>query len=302
MGTKLMFSTTCHPQTDGQTKVVNRTLSQLLRTLVRSNLKNWEDCLPFTEFAYNRVVHSSTAHTPFEIVYGINPLSPLDLVPLPINDRSSLEGAKKAELMKKIHARIKQNIEQRNEQRARKANTGRKQVIFQPGEWVWVHMRKERFPTQRKSKLQPRGDGPFRVVERINDNAYKLALPGEYNVSATFNVSDLSPFHDADGDLRTNPLEEREDDAGRINSASGPVPNGDPWRIPEGPITRAEANEAQARLNGVIQGLMEGCARDTDLTDLKAPRNGGGLVHLLKGGFGAAGEPILALTLEAEGG
>jgi len=49
-------------------------------------------------------------------------------------------------------------------------------------------MRKERFPEQRKSKLQPRGDGPFQVLKRINDNAYKIELPSEYNVSTTFNV------------------------------------------------------------------------------------------------------------------
>ena len=57
MGTKLLFSTTCHPQTDGQTEVVNRTLTQLLRTVVHKNLKTWEDCLPFIEFAYNRAMH-----------------------------------------------------------------------------------------------------------------------------------------------------------------------------------------------------------------------------------------------------
>jgi len=55
-------------------------------------------------------------------------------------------------------------------------------------------MRKEWFPVQRRSKLLPRGDGPFQILERINDNAYKLDLPGEYNVSASFNVADLSPF------------------------------------------------------------------------------------------------------------
>ena len=50
--TKLLFSTTCHPQIDGQTEVVNRTLSSLLRTIIQKNLKNWEDCLSFIEFAY----------------------------------------------------------------------------------------------------------------------------------------------------------------------------------------------------------------------------------------------------------
>jgi hypothetical protein len=47
-------------------------------------------------------------------------------------------------------------------------------------------------PHKRHSKLLPRGDGPFQVLERINDNAYKLDLPGEYNVSATFNVIDIN--------------------------------------------------------------------------------------------------------------
>lgn len=66
-------------------------------------------------------------------------------------------------------------------------------------------MRKERFPAKRCSKLLPRGDGAFQVLERINDNAYKLDLPGEYNVSTTFNVNDLSPF-DVGDDLRANPF------------------------------------------------------------------------------------------------
>ena len=68
-------------------------------------------------------------------------------------------------------------------------------------------MRKEIFPARRRSKLHPRGDGPFQVLARINDNAYKLDLPGKYNISATFNVSDLSPF-DAGDNLRMNPFEE----------------------------------------------------------------------------------------------
>ncbi len=75
------------------------------------------------------------------------------------------------------------------------------------GDWVWVHFRKERFPAQRRSKLLPRGDGPFQVLEKVNDNAYKLDLPGEYNVSATFNVSDLTPYDDST-DLRSNPFPE----------------------------------------------------------------------------------------------
>jgi hypothetical protein len=73
------------------------------------------------------------------------------------------------------------NTEKKNEQYATKANKGRRQVIFEPGDWAWVHMRKERFSARRR-KLHPRGDGPFQVLERINNHAYKLDLPGDLSL------------------------------------------------------------------------------------------------------------------------
>ena len=84
LGTKLLFSTSNHPQTDGQTEVTNRTLDTLFRAIISKNLKSWEECLSICEFAYNRTLHTATNHSPFEVVYGFNPLTPLDLVPLPI--------------------------------------------------------------------------------------------------------------------------------------------------------------------------------------------------------------------------
>ena len=67
-------------------------------------------------------------------------------------------------------------------------------MIFEEEDWVWLHLRKDRFPKKRKSKLSPRGDGPFKELKRVNDNAYRLELPEEYNVHDTFNVVDLIPF------------------------------------------------------------------------------------------------------------
>ena len=259
LGTKLLFSTVAHPQMDGQTEVVNRTLTTLLHTIIQKNLKNWEDCLPFIEFAYNRSVHSSTNYSPFdEIVYVFNLLTPLDLLPLPIDERSSLDGKKKAEIVQQLHQHVKQQIEKKNEHYASKANKGTKRVLFEPGDWVWVHMRKERFPAQRKSKLAPRGDGPFQVLERINDNAYKIDLPGEYSVSATFNVADLSPF-DAGEDSRTNPFEERGNDAIQdqqvvsSSSSDDSSTSNDHFQILVGPITRAQAKILKKTLIGLMQ-------------------------------------------------
>jgi hypothetical protein len=84
LGTKLLFSTTCHPQTDGQTEVVNGALLTLLRSLIKKNIREWEECLPHIEFAYNREVHSTTNKCPFEVAYGFKPLAPIDLLPLPL--------------------------------------------------------------------------------------------------------------------------------------------------------------------------------------------------------------------------
>ncbi|KAH9686182.1 Endonuclease [Citrus sinensis] len=292
LGTKLLFSTTCHPQTDGQTEVVNRTLSTLLRAIIQKNLKTWEECLPHVEFAYNRTVHSATKFSPFEIVYGFNPLTPLDLLPLPIDERASMDGKKKAEFVKQLHERTRQHIEKRTKQYATQANKGRKQVVFQLGDWVWVHMRKERFPAQRRSVL-PRGDGPFQAVARINDNAYKLDLPGEYNVSATFNVSDLSPF-DVGDDWRTNPFEERGNDEnhqGNTIKASS-----DPLHIHGGPITRARAKKMQAVLNGLIEKIwIENAIQDARHHELGLERRQG-IVGIIQ----AIGQPNTQFGSNAE--
>ena len=80
---------------------------------------------------------------------------------------------------------------------------------MQPGDMVWVHFRKDIFPVQRKSKWMPRGDGPFKVLARINDNAYKIDLPtAEFGVSNTFNVADLTPYAGEDLDAsRSTPFQ-----------------------------------------------------------------------------------------------
>ena len=113
-----------------------------------------------------------------------------------------------------------------------------------------MHMRKERFAAQRRSKLLLRGDGPFQVVARVNDNAYKLDLPGEYNVSATFNVSDHFPF-DVGEDSRMNPFEER----GNDENHQGNTIKVSSEYIHGVPIIRARAKKMQATLNGLIEKM-----------------------------------------------
>jgi hypothetical protein len=59
----------------------------MLRAILKTNLKLWEECLPHIEFAYNRSVHSTTKVSPFQVVYGFNPRAPIDLLPLPPLER-----------------------------------------------------------------------------------------------------------------------------------------------------------------------------------------------------------------------
>ena len=65
----------------------------------------------------------------------------MDLLSLPINEMTSLDGENKAEMVKKLHESVRKHIEKKNEQYATKANKGSRQVLFEPGDWVWVLMR-----------------------------------------------------------------------------------------------------------------------------------------------------------------
>ncbi|KAK1698507.1 hypothetical protein QYE76_015204 [Lolium multiflorum] len=238
LGTKLLFSTTCHPQTDGQTEVVNRTLSQLLRSMIKKNLKEWEECLPHVEFAYNRAVHSTTELCPFEVVYGFKPITPLDLLPLPIHERVNMEASKRADYVKKIHEKTKELIEKKGKSNAARMNKKRKEMLFKPGDLVWVHFRKDRFPKLRKSKLKPRGAGPYKVLAKINDNAYSIDLPeDEFGVSNSFNVG--GDDEDIPTSLLPPSLPTEDEPAVKLKSNEVRI----------GPMTRARAKLLKQQVN-----------------------------------------------------
>nr|GEX33621.1 RNA-directed DNA polymerase [Tanacetum cinerariifolium] len=155
LGTKLKFSNSSHPQTDGQTEVTKRTLGSLLRALIATNMKQWEELFPRAEFAYNRAPSKTTGISHFMAVYGINPPTLLDLAVLDTSTKFSQEACDFAADIKAIHQRIHDKITKNSELLKYKHEKGRKDVLFQLGDLVCLHLRKERFPSKRRSKLSP---------------------------------------------------------------------------------------------------------------------------------------------------
>jgi hypothetical protein len=101
----------------------------------------------------------------------------------------------------------------------------------------------------RKSKLMSRAAGPFKILAKINDNAYKLELPPEFGVSPSFNISDLRPYMGEEDEipLRTTSMQEGEDDED-INTSATIIPSIEIL----GPITRSRAQELNHLINSFL--------------------------------------------------
>ena len=107
MDTKLTKSTAFHPQTDGQTEVVNRMIIQILHMYHSKHPRTWDESLPYVQHSYNRAIHSSTSHNPFEVCLGYQPLAPID-VSIPIMQSNQVpcldkEKEKAMRFIDKIH-------------------------------------------------------------------------------------------------------------------------------------------------------------------------------------------------------
>lgn len=108
---KLLFSTFHHLKIDGHTKVINKTLGSIIRTLVTKNLKYWELKLCHTEFAYNKSASYAIKFSPFESIYGVNPFMHITLIDLPKNDRIYGDARKQVEALIRIHQQVQNNIQ-----------------------------------------------------------------------------------------------------------------------------------------------------------------------------------------------
>jgi len=84
-------------------EVINRTLTSLLKSFVSKSLKDWDLKFPHVKFVYNRTPSYAIKHSPFEFVYGVNPLTPIDLLTIPMESRVCYEVELRAKEIEKLH-------------------------------------------------------------------------------------------------------------------------------------------------------------------------------------------------------
>jgi hypothetical protein len=88
-------------------------------------------------------VHSTTKVSPFQVMYGFNPSDPIDLFPLPPSETTYFNASQRSEFILKMHKTTKLNIEKMNEKYQIVGSKGRREVKLEPGDLVWLHLRKE---------------------------------------------------------------------------------------------------------------------------------------------------------------
>jgi hypothetical protein len=123
LGTNLAFSSAYHPQTDGQTEVVNRSLGYLLRSLVTEHHSQWDNILPQAEFAYNDSVNRSTGKSPFQVFYGMQPRGIYELRDSEQTATRSASAKEFTEAMKELHSQVKERLLDSSQEYKRRARS-----------------------------------------------------------------------------------------------------------------------------------------------------------------------------------
>jgi hypothetical protein len=196
LGTSLSFSSAYHPQMDGQIEFMNRSLGDLLRSLVTEHHNQWDQILPQVEFAYNDSLNRSTGQSPFQIVYGMQTRGFFELKYVEQTEFRSASAEGFAEEMKELHSRIKERLQNSSQEYKRRADQHRRELQFEFGDLILAHLRKERFPRGTYNKLKTKKIESCKVIRKFGANAYEIELPDGVGISLIFNVVDLYPYKD----------------------------------------------------------------------------------------------------------
>lgn len=189
MGTKLNMRTSYHPQSDGQTKRLNRCLKHYLRSMVSQRPHKWVKWLPLAEWWYNSTYNSCIKRTPFEALYGVQPR----LLCLTSDSRSVVGTVEEFQIQREaMNHLLKEAIRSAQNKYKQFADKKRQEACFNVSDWVFLKLQPYRqlsVAVRKYLKLSHKYCGPYQVLERVGTVAYKLALPQGSKIHPTFHVS-----------------------------------------------------------------------------------------------------------------
>jgi hypothetical protein len=190
MGIKPKLSTAYHPETDGQTEIINQILEQYLRNYVNYEQNDWVSHLPTAQIAYNSAATETTKVTPFYANYGYEPDFHKQTLPDAIMAEKAIITA---ERLRSLHAYMKKELEFVAERMTKYANSKRSRgPILERGDMVYL-LRRNILTKRPNEKLDHKKLGPFPVLRNIKDTSYELKLPESMKIHPVFHVSLLEP-------------------------------------------------------------------------------------------------------------
>jgi hypothetical protein len=193
-GTQVILSSAYHPQTDVQTERVNQCLEMYLRCVVHNDPKHWKAWLARVEIWYNSTHHTSLGFSPFKDLYGHEPN--IGLVPHVTVD-TSVTVAKMIEKLSTQETMLKEQLARAQNKMKQEADRHRRLQEYQVGERVLLKLQpyaQSSLVIRPLPKLAFIYFGPYTILERIGNTAYKLKLPEESQIHPVFHVSQLKSF------------------------------------------------------------------------------------------------------------
>lgn len=188
-GTQLRMSSARHPQTDGQTERVNQQIECYLRCFVSTHPSKWSKWLSLCEYWYNTNWHSATAKSPFEIIYGH---SPRHFGIAPDCTIASSDLSQWLEQRQVIFASVKQQLLRAQQRMKAQSDKHRTERSFSMGDQVFLKLQpyiQESVAPRANHKLAYKFFGPYTILERVGEVAYRLDLPNTSKVHPVFHVS-----------------------------------------------------------------------------------------------------------------